>query len=76
MAAPSIPTSRAMIANPEDLVRGQSGQSDLRTATSTRAIQVYQKKEPSGAGELKQESARGGQLTLNAPWKAAGAAAA
>jgi len=43
----------AMIANPEDLVRGQTSDSDLRTATSTRAIQTYQAKAPTGSGELK-----------------------
>lgn len=44
----------AMVANPEDLVRGQMSESDLRTATSTRAIQTYRDKEPTGAGDLKQ----------------------
>lgn len=43
----------AMVANPEDLVRGQTNDSDLRTATSNRAIQTYRDKEPSGAGDLK-----------------------
>ena len=43
----------AMIANPEDLVRGQSVDSDLRTATSTRAIETYREKVPTGAGDLK-----------------------
>ncbi|MET0370268.1 MAG: CpaD family pilus assembly protein [Sphingobium sp.] len=46
----------AMIANPEDLVRGQGGDSDLRTATSNRAITTYREKPPTGAGELKQIS--------------------
>jgi len=43
----------AMIANPEDLVRGQSADSDLRTTTSNRAIETYRDMEPSGAGGLK-----------------------
>ena len=43
----------AMVANPDDLVRGQTSNSDLRTATSTRAIQTYHKKAPTGAGDLK-----------------------
>lgn len=42
----------AMVANPEDLVRGQTTNSDLRTATSNRAIQSYQAKAPTGAGGL------------------------
>lgn len=44
----------AMVANPEDLVRGQESDSDLRTATSNRAISTYREKKPTGAGELKQ----------------------
>ncbi|HUD93704.1 CpaD family pilus assembly protein [Sphingobium sp.] len=47
----------AMIANPEDLVRGQSTDSDLRTATSNRAISTYRDKAPTGAGDLKQITA-------------------
>ncbi len=42
----------AMVANPEDLVRGQTSNSDLRTATSNRAIQSYEAKAPTGAGGL------------------------
>lgn len=45
----------AMIANPDDLVRGAATRSDLRTATSNRAIKVWAEKEPTGAGELKNE---------------------
>ena len=44
----------AMVANPEDLVRGQGSESDLRTATSNRAISTYREKAPTGAGDLKQ----------------------
>lgn len=43
----------AMVANPEDLVRGQSTDSDLRTATSNRAISTYRDKAPTGSGDLK-----------------------
>lgn len=50
----------AMIANPEDLVRGQGTDSSLRTATSNRAISTYRDKAPTGAGELKQMTAGGG----------------
>lgn len=49
----------AMVANPEDLVRGQSTDSNLRTATSNRAISTYRDKQPTGAGELKQLQAEG-----------------
>ncbi|BAV65946.1 CpaD family pilus assembly lipoprotein [Sphingobium cloacae] len=45
----------AMIANPEDLVRGQGSDSDLRTATSNRAISTYREKAPTGSGELKSQ---------------------
>lgn len=53
----------AMVANPEDLVRGQGNDSALRTATSNRAISTYREKTPTGAGELKQitAGAAGGQ---------------
>jgi pilus assembly protein CpaD len=43
----------AMVANPEDFVRGQSSESDLRTATSNRAISTYRDKTPTGSGDLK-----------------------
>ena len=43
----------AMVANPDDLVRGQSSESDLRTATSNRAISTYREKLPTGSGDLK-----------------------
>lgn len=49
----------AMIANPEDLVRGQTTDSDLRTATSNRAISTYRDKAPTGAGALQQITAGG-----------------
>lgn len=43
----------AMVANPDDLVRGQRSDSDLRTATSNRAISTYREKTPTGSGDLK-----------------------
>lgn len=49
----------AMIANPEDLVRGQTGTSDLQGTTSNRAIQVYRDKTPTGSGDLKTMTAGG-----------------
>ncbi|HEX7783592.1 MAG TPA: CpaD family pilus assembly lipoprotein [Sphingobium sp.] len=42
----------AMVANPNDLVLGQGTASDLRTATSNKAIQVYRDKTPTGSGGL------------------------
>ncbi|MEJ7925538.1 CpaD family pilus assembly protein [Sphingobium sp. AN641] len=49
----------AMVANPEDLVRGQDNQSGLRTATSNRAISTYREKAPTGSGGLQQLTAGG-----------------
>lgn len=49
----------AMVANPEDLVRGQGTDSNLRTVTSNRAISTYREKAPTGAGDLKQMTAGG-----------------
>ena len=49
----------AMIADPQDLVQGRSTNTDLRTATGSRAIQTYQSKEPTGAGGLQIMSAGG-----------------
>lgn len=42
----------AMIANPDDLVRGQQTDSAYRTDISTRAIRTLREKEPTGAGGL------------------------
>lgn len=47
----------AMIANPEDLIRGQVGSTDQRV--SSKAIKTYRDKAPTGANELKQESSKG-----------------
>ncbi|MFT3968097.1 MAG: CpaD family pilus assembly lipoprotein [Sphingobium sp.] len=40
----------AMIANPDDLVRGRETRSALRNATSDRAIKAYRDAKPSGGG--------------------------
>jgi pilus assembly protein CpaD len=40
----------AMIANPEDLIRGRRSRSDLEGAISSRAIKAYRDAAPSGAG--------------------------
>jgi len=49
----------AMVANPNDLVLGQGNASDLRTATSNKAIQVYRDKTPTGSAGLIEVSAKG-----------------
>jgi len=43
----------AMVADPEDLLRGQKGSGETVVMTSNRAIDIYRNKEPTGAGELK-----------------------
>lgn len=52
-----------MVANPEDLVRGERGSADA--ATGTRAIRTYRDAQPTGAGGLQgsssTEAAGGGQ---------------
>ena len=42
----------AMVANPEDLLEGQSGTGETVIATGTRAIRTYRETDPSGAGGL------------------------
>ena len=49
----------AMIANPEDLLQGQQGDSETVVATGSKAIQTYRDAEPTGAGGL-QQAAGGG----------------
>jgi pilus assembly protein CpaD len=49
----------AMIADPQDLVAGRATPGELRTATSSRAIQAYRDKPPSGSGGLQAMSAGG-----------------
>jgi pilus assembly protein CpaD len=50
----------AMVANPEDLVRGQTatGNSDARSIT--KAVQAYRDAKPTGAADLKKESTQSG----------------
>jgi pilus assembly protein CpaD len=52
----------AMVANPTDLVRGQSGNGVADTATSGKAIDSYRKATPTGGGgtTVKSESSKGG----------------
>lgn len=48
----------AMVANPEDLVLGQTADSSVDTATSGKAIKSYRSKKPTGDDPLKTESSR------------------
>lgn len=48
----------AMVANPEDLLEGQSGTGETVIATGTKAIATFREAEPTGAGGL--QSAQGG----------------
>ncbi len=49
----------AMIANPEDLIKGQTGTGETVVSTSNKAIDSYRNQAPTGEGGLK-ESATGG----------------
>ncbi len=52
----------AMIADPADLVLGQSGSVAVDSATSNKAVDAYRKRTPTGSsGEVKSESSKGGQ---------------
>ena len=42
----------AMVANPEDLISGQTGTGETVIITSTKAIRAYRDAEPTGAGGL------------------------
>ena len=48
----------AMVANPEDLLEGQTGTGETVAATGNRAIQTYRESAPTGAGGL--QNATGG----------------
>lgn len=48
-----------MIADPNDLVLGRSGDPSIDAATAGKAIKAYREKEPTGAGGLKSESTGG-----------------
>ena len=49
----------AMVANPEDLISGQKGSGETVVSTSTKAIEAYREKAPTGAGGLSQVSSKG-----------------
>lgn len=49
----------AMIANPEDLLRGQDPAASVDASTAGKAIKSYRDRKPTGDGELKKESAGG-----------------
>lgn len=51
----------AMIANPEDLIHGQTGDSGTDGRSSAKAIKAFRELAPTGAGALKTESSKGGQ---------------
>ena len=48
----------AMVANPEDLVHGRSGDSVSDVTTGTKAVSVYKSSEPTGAKGLKDISTK------------------
>jgi pilus assembly protein CpaD len=50
----------AMIANPEDLVRGQTGSDTSIAIGSDKAIKTYREATPTGAGGLKESSTQAG----------------
>ncbi len=49
----------AMIANPEDLIKGQTGTGETMVSTSTKAIDAYREQTPTGQGGLKAPSTGG-----------------
>jgi pilus assembly protein CpaD len=51
----------AMVANKEDLVRGQDPAGGYDARTAGKAIKVYRDRTLSGAGELRSETTKGGQ---------------
>ena len=50
----------AMVANPEDLIKGQEGSGETVVTTSTKAIQSYRAMEPTGADGLLESEDQGG----------------
>ena len=50
----------AMIANPEDLVRGREGSGVLDTETARKAVDTYRSSTPTGKGPLKSVSTKSG----------------
>ncbi len=52
----------AMIADPADLVLGQSGSVAVDSATSNKAVDAYRRRVPTGySGEVKSETSKGGK---------------
>jgi pilus assembly protein CpaD len=51
----------AMVADPEDLLHGREGAVVIDPRTATRAVDVYRSKAPSGSGDLKDVSPKGGK---------------
>lgn len=51
----------AMVANPEDLVHGREGAAAVDSVTAVRAIDMYRRKVPTGQGDLKDASSKGGK---------------
>ena len=51
----------AMVANPEDLIAGQKGTGETVIMSSTKAIETYREKAPTGTGELKAANTGGGK---------------
>ena len=51
----------AMVANPEDLIHGASGNGDTVIMTSTKAIDTYREQKPTGAGGLPAVSSESGK---------------
>ena len=51
----------AMVANPEDLVRGREGSGVLDTATATKAVNVYRTTPPTGTKGLQDISTKGNE---------------
>ncbi|GGD56459.1 hypothetical protein GCM10010990_02120 [Croceicoccus mobilis] len=50
----------AMVANPEDLLTGQTGSGETVVMSSTKAIETYRNKAPTGEGDLKSVSSSSG----------------
>ncbi|MEM8694511.1 MAG: CpaD family pilus assembly protein [Pseudomonadota bacterium] len=50
----------AMVADPEDLIRGQTTNGAVDPRTTSRAVDVYRDAEPTGSGGLQNETTSGG----------------
>ncbi len=49
-----------MVANPEDLITGQTGTGETVVMSSSKAIDSYRKQTPTGAGGLAENSTSAG----------------